>query len=184
RDDLASKGRGLEGVRAAVLAGTGPVGRRVVKLLARSGAQVIVGSRSLDRAEAVVREVAGAVPGATLEPAAMTSESETQARLEGVELVIAAGGAGVVLLPLETRRSLSALRVAIDLNAVPPAGIEGVGVTDVAVERDGVSCHGAIGVGGRKMRIHRAAIGSLFEANDRILDAEEILAIGAALPAS
>jgi len=62
------------------------------------------------------------------------------------------------------------LRVAIDLNAVPPLGIEGVEVTDKGVERDGVICYGAIGVGDTKMKIHRAAIARLFESNDQVLD--------------
>ncbi|HIN95040.1 MAG TPA: hypothetical protein EYN03_05295 [Planctomycetes bacterium] len=45
-------------------------------------------------------------------------------------------------------------------------------------EQDGASCYGAIGVGGTKMKIHLAAIQKLFSANDLVLDAEEIFAIG------
>jgi hypothetical protein len=67
--------------------------------------------------------------------------------------------------------------VAIDLNAVPPLGIEGVELTDKAVVRDGVHCYGAIGVGGTKMKIHKAAIAKLFERNDQVLDAEEVYAL-------
>jgi methylenetetrahydrofolate/methylenetetrahydromethanopterin dehydrogenase (NADP+) len=70
------------------------------------------------------------------------------------------------------------LKVAIDLNAVPPAGIEGVKPTDRGTDRDGLLRWGALGVGGTKMKIHKAAIKALFEANDRVLDAEEILEIG------
>jgi hypothetical protein len=68
--------------------------------------------------------------------------------------------------------------VAIDLNAVPPAGIAGIDVMDKAKERDGVVCYGAIGVGGTKMKIHKAAIQKLFSANDLVMDAEEVYAIG------
>jgi hypothetical protein len=64
--------------------------------------------------------------------------------------------------------------VAIDLNAVPPLGIEGVEVTDRAQPRDGVVCYGAIGVGGTKMKIHKAALARLFESNEQVLDAEEV----------
>jgi hypothetical protein len=49
---------------------------------------------------------------------------------------------------------------------------------DRAVQRHGTLCYGAIGVGGDKMKIHKAAIASLFEANDRVLDAEEIYLLG------
>ena len=54
----------------------------------------------------------------------------------------------------------------------------GVEVTDSGTERDGMICYGAIGVGGTKMKIHKAAIRRLFEARDLVLDAEEIFHIG------
>ena len=57
----------------------------------------------------------------------------------------------------------AALKVAIDLNAVPPAGIGGIQPQDKAAERDGQICYGAIGVGGTKMKLHKAAIRRLFE---------------------
>jgi len=37
---------------------------------------------------------------------------------------------------------------------------------------------GAIGVGGVKMKIHKAAIRQLFTTNDLVLDAESIYALG------
>ena len=57
----------------------------------------------------------------------------------------------------------------------------GFDVTDKAKERDGVVCYGAIGVGGTKMKIHRAAVARLFESNDQVLDAEEVYALGEGL---
>ena len=65
-------------------------------------------------------------------------------------MVIAAGAAGAVLLPKSARTACPMLRVAVDLNAVPPLGIEGVESTDAGTERDGVKCYGAIVVGGTK----------------------------------
>ena len=88
-----------------------------------------------------------------------------------------AGAAGVQLLSAEARRQ-SSLQVAIDLNAVPPLGIEGVEVADRAIEHEGAICYGAIGVGGTKMKIHKAAVRSLFEDNQQVLDAETIHQIG------
>jgi hypothetical protein len=40
---------------------------------------------------------------------------------------------------------------------------------------------GALGIGGLKMKIHRASVARLFEQNDLVLDVEEIYAIGKAL---
>ena len=86
-----------------------------------------------------------------------------------------------MLLPKTARAACPTLKVAVDLNAVPPVGIEGVAVTDKAVDHEGVVCYGAIGVGASKMKIHKAAIARLFESNDQVLDAEEIYAIARTL---
>ena len=68
-------------------------------------------------------------------------------------------------------------RIMVDLNAVPPAGIEGVEPGDKAKDRDGVICFGALGVGSLKMKLHRACIARLFERNDLVLDAESIASV-------
>src|SRR5262249_31468124 len=137
----------LAGVPALVLGGTGPVGQRVARLLARQGADVRVGSRQRARAENVCQAIRNQVDRARLEPTATGSPRELQAALAGRALVIAAGAAGALLLPRFARAASPALKIAIDLNAVPPAGIEACEVTDKGVERDGIICYGAIGVG-------------------------------------
>ncbi len=161
-----------------VVPGTGPVGQRAVRLLAREDASVRVGSRRREKAEDVCQRIRKLVDGAHVDPYGTGSPEELSAALDGVQVVIAAGAAGIELLSGDVRRENTALRVAVDLNAVPPLGIAGIEVTDKAAERDGVIAYGAIGVGGMKMKIHRAAVRSLFDANDLVLDAEEIYAIG------
>jgi hypothetical protein len=170
----ASKHMDLGQARALVLGGTGPVGQRVVRLLARQGANVRIGSRSVERAQAVAAAIRAAIANAKVEAAGATSAADGPKALEDRDLVIAAGAAGAMLLPAKTRAAAKGLHLMIDLNAVPPAGIEGVEVTDKAVTRDSVLSYGAIGVGDTKMKIHRAAIALLFERNDLVLDAEEI----------
>ena len=112
-----------------------------------------------------------------------TSEELAEA-LAGVNLVIAAGAPGVQLLPGSLRNDCSSLRVVVDLNAVPPPGVEGVEVSDQAENRNGLVCYGAVGVGGLKMKIHKAAIQRLFQSNDAVLNAEEIYELGAELLSS
>ncbi|REK29842.1 MAG: bifunctional NADP-dependent methylenetetrahydromethanopterin dehydrogenase/methylenetetrahydrofolate dehydrogenase [Planctomycetota bacterium] len=171
----------LAATKALVLAATGPVGARVVRLLARAGAEVRVASRNAARAGAVCEAVAARVDAARLTPVQVATDTELNSALNGVELVFAAGAAGVELLSEQARRDCGTLRVAIDLNAVPPLGIGGIEVHDRAKDYDGVTCYGAVGVGGTKMKIHRAAVARLFEANDLVLDAEEIFEIGQAV---
>jgi hypothetical protein len=167
----------LKGTPALVLGGTGPVGQRVALLLAREGAMVRVGSRQLSRAASVCDAIRARAATANPEPVATGTRGDLETAIAGRALVVAAGAAGVVLLPRAARASCPSLRVAIDLNAVPPLGIEGVQVVDKALQRDGVVVYGAIGVGGTKMKIHKAAIARLFESNDQILDAEEVYAL-------
>jgi hypothetical protein len=167
----------LRETKALVLGGTGPVGQRVALLLAGQGAEVRVGSRQLARANAAVDAIRARSKGAKVEPAVITSAAELHAALAGRTLVVAAGAAGVVLFPKSARAACPQLKVAIDLNAVPPLGIEGIEIADKAKERDGVIGYGAIGVGGTKMKIHRAAVAKLFESNDQILDAEQVFAL-------
>ena len=168
----------LSGAEATVLAATGPVGSRVVRLLAMEGAQVVVASRNHARAEAVCRDVANRVPGAKLTPVEAASASQTSAALERAQIAIAAGAPGVELVSAKTRANCKNLQVAIDLSAVPPVGLAGIELTDKGAARDGMICYGALGVGGTKMKIHKAAIRQLFEANDQVLDAEEVFRIG------
>jgi hypothetical protein len=153
------------------------VGQRVARLLARQGAEVRVGSRQLARATKVIDAIRGRVHGARLEAAAITGLDELQSALSGRTLVVAAGAAGVVLLPKAARAASPGLKVAIDLNAVPPLGVEGVEAGDKGVDRDGAVCYGALGVGGTKMKIHRAAVARLFESNDQVLDTDAVYAI-------
>jgi hypothetical protein len=175
-----SLGGSLVGVKAAVLAATGPVGQRVARLLGRQGATVAVGSRKLDRAGGLAESLREAT-GATYEPFSNADPDSTRAALEGASLVVSAGAGGVQLLPASTWRGLKGLRAIVDLNAIPPLGVDGVEAGDKGVERDGVKAWGALGVGGLKMKIHKRAVQALFEANDRVLDAEEVLEIGRGL---
>lgn len=168
----------LKTVKALVLGATGPVGRRVALLLAKQGAEVRVGSREISRAAAVADSILAEEPQAKLEPVAANPSEDLSPALAGRTVIIAAGTAGVVLLPRAARQACLTLRVMIDLNAVPPTGIEGVEVGDKGVEHNGVFSYGALGVGGIKMKIHKAAIARLFERNDWILDAAEVYALG------
>jgi hypothetical protein len=167
----------LAATTALVLGGTGPVGQRVARLLARAGATVRVGSRQQSRAENVCAAIRTRYPDAKVQAVGTGTADELLAALTGCALVVSAGAAGVLLLPKAVRRSFAELRVVIDLNAVPPLGVEGIDVTDKAASRDGVIGYGAIGVGGTKMKLHKAAIARLFESNDQVLDAEEVYAL-------
>jgi methylenetetrahydrofolate/methylenetetrahydromethanopterin dehydrogenase (NADP+) len=177
---LESQGGSLEGVPTAVLAATGPVGERVARLLCRLGAKVAVASRSHDRAAALAERLRQTL-GAAVTPFAASSESDLAHALKDRTVVVSAGAAGVTLLPTALWKNLPNLKALIDLNAVPPLGIEGVEATDKNTSREHVRAWGALGVGGTKMKIHKKAIQELFTSNDKVLDAEQVFELGRSL---
>lgn len=179
----ASRHLDLSTSKALVLAATGPVGQRVVRLLAGAGARVNVASRSTNRAQSVVERITSVTENAELAAFGISSEADLIRALEDVDLVVSAGAAGVELLPCNVREN-SNLKVAIDLNAVPPVGITGIDIMDKAKQAGGQILYGAIGVGGTKMKIHQAAIVKLFSANDCVLDIDEIFKLGIEIEAS
>jgi hypothetical protein len=172
----------LSSAESLVLGGTGPVGQRVARLLARHGGHVRIGSRQLDRAEVVCRSIRAAIPHANVAAVSVGSSADGPRALDSRTLVVAAGAPGAVLLPKKVRDTCKTLKVAIDLNGVPPAGIEGVELSDKGADRDGVIGYGAIGVGGTKMKVHKAALAELFARNNAVLDVEEIYSLAQTLP--
>jgi hypothetical protein len=164
---------GVDGKRAVITAGTGPVGVRAAGLLASRGAHVVMTSRRLPEAETVAEATATRF-GGSIRAVHMADASGAREALEGADLVLNAGGAGICLVPKQAWAGRASLRALADVNAVPPLGIEGVEATDNGSSREGVTVFGALGVGKLKMKIHKASIARLFEQNDRVLDAETI----------
>jgi hypothetical protein len=163
----------VRGRRAIVVAGTGPVGTRAAGLLARAGANVAITSRHADEAGRVAAHIRERF-GGVVESIVVTDVSQLAAALGGAELLLNAGPAGVQLVPRAAWADVRSLRAVVDLNAVPPLGIEGVDVTDSAADRNGVKTFGALGVGTFKMKVHKRCVAKLFERNDLVLDAESI----------
>jgi threonine dehydrogenase-like Zn-dependent dehydrogenase len=163
---------------ALVLAGTGPVGFRVAQLLLSQGARVSLASRSLDRSKAACDRLAKICDSAKVTPCESSTVAGLDAATKGVQLIVAAGAAGAELIAEDQWRSVAGLKLAIDLNAVAPAGIGSVEVMDKATERHGVMTYGAIGVGGTKMKIHHAAVRRLFESHDRHFDTTALFELG------
>ncbi len=176
----------LSNIDALVLGGTGPVGQRVARLLLRHGAKVRLASRDIDRATRACDQIRLKIGDHAQELTAVGIEEQPvlQRQLSSVNAVFGCGAAGAQLVTTDQLNLASQLKIAVDLNAVPPEGLEGIGVTDKAVARGSRIDYGAIGVGGLKMKIHRESIRSLFTRNDLVLDAEEIFEIGQKLEAA
>jgi methylene-tetrahydromethanopterin dehydrogenase len=119
---------GLAGQRVLVLGGTGPVGRIAGVLAAQAGAQVWLSSRKgLAEAEQIASDTAARF-GVTLRGAA----AQDTTALAQADVLLACAAAGVQVVSAAELATATRLRVAADLNAVPPAGIAGVDAMDNA----------------------------------------------------
>jgi hypothetical protein len=103
--------------------------------------------------------------------------AEMEAALEGAQIVLASGPAGVQVLRRELWSASPDLELLIDYNAAEPLGIEGIEANDDLAERDGKVVLGALGLGDRKMKTHKACVRRLFQTNDAVLDVDEVYAV-------
>ncbi len=176
---MIAKDRDLNGRRAVIL-GLGPVGLRSATLLEQEGCEVLATSipgdvlgtdsyrrpRGLAAAEQLGLDIR--------EPA---DRAEMEAALEGANIVLAAGPAGVQVLRKEAWSTNPAIEVLADYNAAEPVGIEGIEAGDELVEREEKLVLGALGIGGKKMKTHKACVGRLFERSDLVLNADGVYAV-------
>jgi methylenetetrahydrofolate/methylenetetrahydromethanopterin dehydrogenase (NADP+) len=166
----------LTGKKAVILAGTGPVGQRAAGLLAHDGAHVTITSRKPEQGEKA-RQFISARFNVQVEALTLNDPAQLPGILEGAEILLNSGPAGVQMVPQAVWSDAKTLKIAVDLNAVPPLGIEGVDVNDAGVKRGRVLVFGAFGVGNFKTKLHKACVAKLFTRNDLVLDAETIAEI-------
>ena len=166
--------------RRVVIVGAGAVGLRAAALLTDEGCEVSVsgipasrfGDKPYRRARGL--DVANERGMDTVEP----DDDEALAKvLDGASLVLAAGPAGVELLPEEVWRKVDSIEVLADFNAAEPLGIEGTEAQDDLADYDGKRVLGALAIGGPKMKVHKACVRRLFESNDAILDVDGVYEI-------
>ena len=69
------------------------------------------------------------------------------------------------------------LELLADYNAAEPLGLEGTKATDDLASYDGKLVLGALAIGGPKMKVHKACVRRLFEANDQVLDTDAVYTI-------
>ena len=172
----------LEGKKVLILAGTGPVGQRAAGLLAKDGAAVTITSRKPEQGEKA-RQFISARFNVQVEATTMNDPAALPELCKDIDVLLNSGPAGVQMVPKSAWAAAKSLKVAVDLNAVPPLGIEGVEVNDAGITRDKVVVYGAFGVGNFKTKLHKACVARLFTRNDLVLDAETIAEVARELVA-
>jgi methylene-tetrahydromethanopterin dehydrogenase len=136
--------RGLEGLKVVVFGATGVVGFASGVIAALHGAKVVLAG--YDGPERVGRAAAeiGRRFGVRVDSGDASSDELKAALLREAEAAFCAGRAGVPILSAGLLREAPRLLVVADVNAVPPAGVEGL---DVMAAKAALPGTAALGIG-------------------------------------
>lgn len=162
---------GLAGQRIVVLGGTGPVGRIAGVLAAQAGAQVSLSSRNgIDAAEEAAQRT-GQRFGVTLHGVSGGDRDAVRRSIADADVILACAAAGVQVVSAEDLQVAPRLKVAADVNAVPPEGIAGVGVMDRGSPVPGTAARGlgALAIGNVKYQTQQGLLRAMNEASTPVV---------------
>ena len=142
---IAKHGKQLKDCKALVFGGTGPVGIATGIIASLAGTDTyLVDHLSIDNAQ----DVANAYNrrfSCTLKGAFASTDADKVKLMTDVDLVFCTAKAGIQVLDAAVLKQATQLKVAGDVNAVPPLGIEGIKRNDFGVPL--VHAPHAVGVG-------------------------------------
>jgi methylene-tetrahydromethanopterin dehydrogenase len=135
----------FQGKSVLVLGGTGPVGQIAAVLAAKAGATVKIIGRQLEKAQRIA-ELSNAEFGDATTAVEGDADANKAELIKTADVVFATAAAGIEVLSAELVAAAPQLKVAADVNAVPPSGIAGLGPHHKGTPIGG-SPSGAIGFG-------------------------------------
>jgi methylene-tetrahydromethanopterin dehydrogenase len=139
----------LQGQNVLVLGGTGPVGQIAAVLSAQAGANVWIVGRQLEKASQIAAQCNQAFGGGKISIQAEADSNKAEL-IKTADVVFATAAAGVQVLDETLMATATRLKVAADVNAVPPSGIADVAPHDNGTPIIG-SVSGALGIGALAM---------------------------------
>ena len=138
----------LKDCNALVFGGTGPVGIATGIIASLAGADTaLVDHLSIDAASDVAKAYNRRF-GCTLKGACASPEADKAQLVANVDIIFCAAKAGIQVLSSAVLKEAKQLKVAGDVNAVPPLGIEGIKRSDSGVPLiHAINAQGAVGIG-------------------------------------
>ncbi|HUW74953.1 MAG TPA: NAD(P)-dependent methylenetetrahydromethanopterin dehydrogenase [Methyloceanibacter sp.] len=156
----------LRGKRVVVFGGTGVVAFASAVIAAMDGAKaVLVGYDGPERVRRLTMEANDRFE-VDLGYADGTTEDQKAELAQGADMIFSAGPAGRQILSLEQIKPAKDLKVVADVNAVPPLGIEGVGIKDNGAPIEGTDAVGigALAIGDVKYKTESGLFKEMIEA--------------------
>ena len=135
----------LNGKVVLALGGTGPVGQIAATLAAQAGAKVTIIGRQLEKAQAIAN-LCNSEFGDGQTNIQGNADANKSELMQNADVVFATAAAGVQVLSADLVAAAPLLKVAADVNAVPPSGIAGLEAHFSGLPISG-SHSGAVGVG-------------------------------------
>ena len=168
--ELKSKhGMELNACRALVFGGTGPVGIATGVIASLAGAQTtLVDHLSADTANDMAKEYNRRFKSHLTGACAVNDEHKSDL-IADVDIIFCTAKAGIQVLSGKVLEKARQLKVAGDVNAVPPMGIEGIKRSDFgkplihAVNAPGAVGVGALAVGDIKYRLQHHLLKAMLE---------------------
>jgi len=158
----------LKGKSVMIFGGSGPVGAAAAVLAAQAGAKVgIVGREDVSRARRTAEECNRRY-GTHVEPVEANTDDLKTEMMRQADVVLATARAGHRVVARALLESAPRLLVAADVNAVPPAGIEGVDAMDdgkpLAAASGKAVGIGALAIGNIKYQTQRGLLEAMLKA--------------------
>jgi len=171
---------GLDGRRVLVFGATGVVGYSAGVIAGSEGAEVVLVGYDGEARVKKAAEDAKARFDVTLYYADGSSDALKSDLVKDSEVVFCAGRAGTQVLSAEHLAAAASLKVAADVNAVPPAGVEGLGVQDDGTPLAGTAGLGigALAVGNIKYKVESGLFRKMIESGEALtLDFRDAFAL-------
>lgn len=162
-------GKQLKDCNALVFGGTGPVGIATGVIASLAGAKTtLVDHLSVDTANDVAKEY-NRLFKASLAGAVAQNDQEKTALIADTDIIFCTAKAGIQVLNAIVLRQAKQLKVAGDVNAVPPLGIEGIKLKDFGVpmiyaeKSAGAVGVGSLAIGNIKYQLQNVLLKSMLE---------------------
>ncbi|XSG85428.1 MAG: NAD(P)-dependent methylenetetrahydromethanopterin dehydrogenase [Methylohalobius sp. ZOD2] len=164
----------MQDCRAVVFGGTGPVGISTGVIASLAGADVtLVDHLSLDTAMQTAAEYSRRC-GCHLKGTFSSSGASKSWLVNRADIIFNTTKAGIQVLDKEMLEDTTRLKVVGDVNAVPPAGVEGVKAKDMGAplpttpNSPGAVSVGPLAVGGIKYKLQNAMLRDLLRTEEHV----------------
>lgn len=167
---LKDKGETLKGQKITVFGASGAVGSTAALIAAQQGANVqMVAHSTVESMEKYAQKMTKRY-GVDFSVVDAIDLERKMAVLKQADIILCAAPAGTRVFETSQLKEATDLKLVIDLNAVPPAGIEGVKSTTNGdmIEGTNIACFGALAIGQDKYHVQHKLLHNMMVSDEPV----------------